>query len=265
MHSIAEPRRPSADIREALDRAPDMAWMNVGDTSGADGRGRMADLMAFVTAHDGVFAVVQGAAETGPRALGHRSILANPCNPGIRDVLNQKVKYREAIRPLAPMLTLDAARRFFELSDGASDDDYNAYNYMVLVARAKPEARQRIPAVVHVDGTGRLQIVREHTDPVTHAYLKALGRHIGVEVAVNTSFNVAGPIVQTAVQALDTLRRSKGMDAVFLFAEEGPVYAVWQAATDERFPGWLARWRAGPSARVPGDRVSARDAEGVLE
>jgi carbamoyltransferase len=147
------------------------------------------------------------------------------------------------------MMTLEAAQQFFELSDGASDDNYNAYNYMVLTARSKPEARARIPAVIHADGTGRLQIVRERTDPLTYAYLKALGRRIGIEAAVNTSFNVAGPIAQSATQAIDTLRRSKGMDAVLMFAEEGSVFAAWHAGTTEamasggRFRTWLAEWQ----------------------
>jgi carbamoyltransferase len=204
--------------------------------------------MAFITERDGIIAVFQGAAETGPRALGHRSVLANPCNPRTREVLNDRVKYREAIRPLAPMMTLQAARLWFELSDGASDDDYNAYNYMVLTARAKPSARARIPAVIHADGTGRLQIVRQATDPLTHAYLKALGRRIGVEVAVNTSFNVAGPIAQTPQHAIDTLRRSRGMDAVLMFTDDGDVYALWhgdagQSAGKARFRHWLAQWQ----------------------
>jgi len=161
--------------------------------------------------------------------------------------LNARVKYREAIRPLAPMATLEAARRFFQLSDGASDDDYNAYNYMVLTAHATPEAHARIPSVVHADGTGRIQIVRENADPLTHAYLKALGCRIGVEVAVNTSFNVAGPIAQTPAQALDTLKRSQGLDAVLIFADEGPVYAaLHKGAGGEggaRFRAWLEAWQ----------------------
>jgi carbamoyltransferase len=242
-----------AEIRAALHRAPDFDWTCLGDATGPQRRNRLADLMAFVTARDGVFALVQGAAETGPRALGHRSIFANPCNPRIRDVLNERVKYREAFRPLAPILTRESAVRLFELSDGAAENDYNAYNYMVLTARAKPEARLRIPAAIHADGTGRLQIVREHTDPMTYAYLQALGRRIGVEAAINTSFNVAGPIVQTAAQALDTLRRSKGMDGVLMFAEEGPVFAAWRSgalpyAAGGRFPQWLAEWRAEAGA-----------------
>jgi carbamoyltransferase len=242
------------EIRAALDRAPDIAWTHLGDINSEERRNRLADFMAFMTARDGIFAIFQGVAETGPRALGHRSIVANPCNPRIRDVFNQRVKYREAIRPLAPMMTLEAAQRFFELSDGASDDNYNAYNYMVLTARSKLEARERIPAVVHADGTGRLQIVRERSDPLAYAYLKALGRHIGVEAAVNTSFNVAGPIAQSAGQAVDTLRRSKGMDAVLMIAEEGSVFAVWHRGLaesddrEERLRRWLAEWQSNTGA-----------------
>ncbi len=170
--SIAACRPANDDIRAALEASPDVEWIALASASGAQARAHYADFMAYMTAQDAIFALYQGAAETGPRALGHRSILANPCNPQTRENLNAKVKYREAIRPLAPMMTLAAAREFFELSDGASDADYNAYNYMVLTAHARPAARKRIPAVIHADGTGRLQIVREDTDPLTYAYLE---------------------------------------------------------------------------------------------
>ena len=86
--------------------------------SDPDGRDAIADLMAFMVARDGVIALYQGAAETGPRALGHRSIFANPCDPEPRERLNERVKYREAIRPLAPMATLDAARAIFRAASG---------------------------------------------------------------------------------------------------------------------------------------------------
>ena len=232
------------EIRTDLQTAADVSWMYLGECATAEGRAAIADLMAFVTARDGVMAIFQGPAETGPRALGHRSILANPCNPRTRQILNDRVKYREESRPLAPMLTLEAAKRWFHLSDGAADDHYNAYNYMVVTARAKAEARARIPAVIHADGTGRLQIVREHTDPVVHAYLIAVGRKIGVEVAVNTSFNVGGPIAQTVQQAIDTMRRSKGIDVVFIFAQEGAVFAAWHRSKGDAGPfrAWLSEW-----------------------
>ena len=239
-------------IRDALAGATDLASMPIGDVASAEGREAVADLMAYMTAQDGIIALYQGAAETGPRALGHRSIFANPRNPQTRESLNARVKYREAIRPLAPMMTREAALKFFALSDGAADADYNAYNYMVLTAPAKPEAKTRIPAVIHADGTGRLQIVREATDPLTYAYLKALGRRNGEEVAVNTSFNVAGPIAQTPAQAIETLRRSKGMDAVVLIAAEGQAYAMWRPGQgDERFPHWHAAWKAAATVAAP--------------
>jgi carbamoyltransferase len=233
------------DIATSL-QADDIASTDIGDISTATGRDAIADLMAFIVAQNGIIALYQGAAETGPRALGHRSIFANPCDPDARERLNERVKYREAIRPLAPMATLEAAQQYFDLLPGASDADYNAYNYMVLTARSKPQARSKIPAVIHADGTGRIQIVRAEDDPLTHAYLKALGRHIGVEMSVNTSFNVAGPIAQTPQQAIDTLRRSKGLDAVLLVADDGAVHAAWHGGERDsgRFTGWLAEWNA---------------------
>jgi carbamoyltransferase len=117
---------------------------------------------------------------------------------------------------------------------------------MVLTARSKPQATAKIPAVIHADGTGRIQIVRAQDDPLTYAYLKALGRRIGVEISVNTSFNVAGPIAQTPQQAIDTLRRSKGLDVVLLVASDGVVTAAWHGGTRDsgRFTAWLSEWKA---------------------
>lgn len=235
------------DIATAL-QAPDIASQGIGDISTPEGRDAVADLMAFIVARSGIIALYQGAAETGPRALGHRSIFANPCDAQARERLNERVKYREAIRPLAPMATLEAAHRYFDLHEGASDADYNAYNYMVLTAPSKPAAREKIPAVIHADGTGRIQIVRAQDDHLTYAYLKALGRHIGVEISVNTSFNVAGPIAQSPRQAIDTLRRSKGLDAVLLVADDGAVTAAWHGGERDsgRFTGWLSEWKRRP-------------------
>lgn len=234
-----------SEIETAL-AADDVASQRLGDVSMPEGRDAVADLMASVVARSGIIALYQGAAETGPRALGHRSIFANPCDAGARENLNARVKYREAIRPLAPMATLEAAQQYFVLEDGASDASSNAYNYMVITAHAKPGARDKIPAVIHADGTGRIQIVGPDADPLTYAYLKALGRRIGVEMSVNTSFNVAGPIAQTPQQAIDTLRRSKGLDAVILVADDGSVYAAWHGGERDsgRFKGWLAEWQA---------------------
>jgi carbamoyltransferase len=246
----------SGEIRAAFGERNDVECLELAPCRTDEDRARYADFMAYITAQDAIFALYQGAAETGPRALGHRSILANPCNPKTRENLNAQVKYRELIRPLAPMMTLEAAQEFFELSDGASDEAYNAYNYMVLTAHAKPHAHERIPSIIHADGTGRLQIVRQDTDPLTYAYLKALGRRIGVEIAVNTSFNVAGPIAQTPLQALETLRRSRGLDAVLMFADDGAVFAALHGGASgeggARFKCWLRDWQ-----QQTGQRLSA--------
>jgi len=107
--------------------------------------------------------------------------------------------------------------------------------------------------VIHADGTGRVQIVRAGDDPLTWAYLKALGRHIGVEISVNTSFNVAGPIAQTPQQAIDTLRRSKGLDVVIMVADDGTVHAAWHGGTRDsgRFKNWLADWKTTSASSQP--------------
>ena len=189
-----------SEMTQAFASDAEIGVLPLGDTSDRHTLERVADFVAFVLSHDGVLGIFQGAAESGPRALGHRSIIANPCNPNSLENINLRVKNREPIRPLAPMMTRAAAEQFFDLAPGTVDDDYNAYNYMVLTVRARPEAKEKIPAVIHRDGTARIQIVREEHDPFTHAYLKALGRRLGVEVSVNTSLNVGSPIAQSPLQ-----------------------------------------------------------------
>jgi len=236
------------EIEEALTSTAEIAHRHVGNISSPGECERLADLLAYIISNDGVVGIYQGAAETGPRALGHRSILGNPANPKTLETLNKLVKFRELIRPLAPMATLEAAKKWFELSPGAGEDDFNAYNYMVLTSRAKPQAFQAIPAVIHFDGTCRVQIVRQHVDPFIHAYLKAMGRRIGAEVSVNTSLNVGAPIAQTPAQALETLKKSKGMHALFMIADSGDLYVVWHnvesAPKDagRTLKNWIAQW-----------------------
>jgi carbamoyltransferase len=238
------------EITAAEQEDGEIAALRLGSTADPAGRARIADLLAFLIAHDGVIGLFQGMAETGPRALGHRSILANPCNPDTLETINRLVKFREPFRPLAPMLTMAAARRCFELQEGAGDDDGDAYNYMVLTVHARPEARRLIPAVVHRDGTSRIQIVRPETDPFTYAYLRAMGRRCGIEASVNTSLNVAGPIVQTPGQALDALRRSRAMDGLLLIGAEGSATLAWHNVTrspkdgGQRLHEWLRGWEA---------------------
>ncbi|HWX87265.1 MAG TPA: carbamoyltransferase C-terminal domain-containing protein [Solirubrobacteraceae bacterium] len=227
-HAFYCGRAPTAAaIRVAVSAEPGGASISLGDCSAPEGMARVADLLAHAVANDRIMGIYQGVAETGPRALGHRSILANPCNPDTRRLLNERVKHRELIRPLAPMLTHAAAKRFFHLEEGASDDDYNAYNYMVLTAHARPEAREAIPAVIHHDGTGRVQIVRPDVDPFCHEFLLAMGRRVGVEASVNTSLNVGAPIAHTPEQAIATLKRARGMDGLLMIDEDSQATLVW--------------------------------------
>jgi carbamoyltransferase len=235
-----------SSIRKALGAASDVGALSLGALS----REQIADLLAFVIVRDGIVGLFQGRAETGPRALGHRSILANPRNPRTLAEINSRVKYREPIRPLAPMVTYEAAKALFELSAGGTNLEHDAYNYMVLTARARPEALKLIPAVVHRDGTCRIQIVRHDIDPFTHAFLRAMGRRSGVEAAVNTSLNVGSPIVQSPEQALEAMRRAAGMDGLLFLAGEGPAFLTWHSLVrapkdgGRRLRGWYDDWRA---------------------
>jgi carbamoyltransferase len=248
-------------IRKAVSGEPTAGEMPLGDCSDSEVMALVADLLAYLLADDSILGLYQGVAETGPRALGHRSILANPCNPDTRRLLNERVKHRELIRPLAPMLTRAAAERFFYLEQGASDDDYNAYNYMVLTAHARPEAHERIPAVIHYDGTGRLQIVRPDVDPFCHEFLCAMGRRVGVEASVNTSLNVGAPIAHTPAHAIDTLKRARGMDGLLMLGEDLQATLVWlEDRTDarDRLLEAVRRWTQETGSSLPGPATYAR-------
>jgi len=151
---------------------------------------------------------MQGAAELGPRALGNRSILAAPHGSGMRDKLNRSIKYREEFRPFAPAVPIEEAARFFELPAGGA----RLGRFMSGVFPVRPEWRERLAAVTHVDGTARVQTVEESMAPRFHALLQAYGARSGIPILLNTSFNLAGePIVTRAVEGYSTFRRS-GID-----------------------------------------------------
>jgi carbamoyltransferase len=151
---------------------------------------------------------MQGAAELGPRALGNRSILAAPHDASMRDELNRRIKYREEFRPFAPAVPAEHARRYFDLPPGGE----RLARFMSGVFPVRPEWRERLAAVTHVDGTARVQVVERKTAPLFHALLEAYGARSGIPVLLNTSFNLAGePIVNRAVEGYSTFRRS-GID-----------------------------------------------------
>jgi carbamoyltransferase len=129
----------------------------------------------------------QGRMEFGPRALGGRSILADPRDPGMRDTLNMKIKFREGFRPFAPSVLADKASEWFELDCESP--------YMLLVAPVR-ESRRVIPSVTHVDASARIQTVSRDSNPLYYDLIAAFGRITGVPVVINTSFNVRSePIV----------------------------------------------------------------------
>ena len=153
---------------------------------------------------------MQGASELGPRALGHRSILAAPHDAAMREQLNRSIKYREEFRPFAPAVPVEEARRYFDLPEGGE----RLGRFMSGVFPVRPELRARLAAVTHVDGTARVQTVARETAPLFHALLTAYGARSGIPVLLNTSFNLAGePIVNRAVEGYSTFRRS-GIDVL---------------------------------------------------
>lgn len=151
---------------------------------------------------------VQGRAEFGPRALGNRSIIADPRPADAKDILNAKVKYREAFRPFAPSILAEHAADWFE--------NYQDAPYMERTLVWKEAVRQRVPAVVHEDATGRLQSVTSERNPRYHALISAFHDLTGVPVILNTSFNIMGkPILHTAEDAI-LMFYTSGLDALVI-------------------------------------------------
>jgi len=162
---------------------------------------------ACVIADGGVVGWFQGRMEWGPRALGNRSILADPRRADMKDILNLKIKRRESFRPFAPSVLREAVAEWFEV-DGEVP-------FMMQVYPIRADKRGRIPAVAHVDGSGRLQTVAPAANPRYHGLISAFRDLTGVPMLLNTSFNENEPVVCTPAQALDCFLRTK-MDMLVL-------------------------------------------------
>jgi carbamoyltransferase len=168
------------------------------------GEAAMIERVADELAAGRIVGWMDGACEFGPRALGHRSILAAPHAAAMRDRLNRDIKYREEFRPFAPVVPSEHAHRYFDLPPGAG----RLGRFMSGVFPVRPEWRSQLAAVAHVDGSARLQTLDRETAPRLHALLEAYGRRTGIPVLLNTSFNVAGePIVTRALEGYSTFRR----------------------------------------------------------
>jgi carbamoyltransferase len=149
----------------------------------------------------------QGRMEWGARALGNRSILANPGRPDMRDIINSKIKLREKFRPFAPSVLEDAHADYFV---GSVPDPF-----MMQVYAVRPDKRAALPAITHVDGSGRLQTVSADGNPRYSSLLRAVGRRTGVPIVLNTSFNENEPIVHRPAEAIDCFLRTR-MDVLVL-------------------------------------------------
>jgi carbamoyltransferase len=155
----------------------------------------------------------QGRMEWGPRALGNRSIVAHPGLPNMKDILNARIKQREWFRPFAPSILAERQSDYFEHSHPSP--------FMLHVYKIRPEKREQLCAVNHVDNTGRLQSVSREENPLYYDLIKAFERESGIPVILNTSFNENEPIVCGPEQAIDCFKRTR-MDALAI----GPFLAT---------------------------------------
>jgi carbamoyltransferase len=195
-----------ADIETAL-QARGLAFERVDDDAA------LLEEVAGAIANGAVIGWYQGRTEWGPRALGNRSILADPRRAGMKQIVNEKIKFREPFRPFAPSIPLSHVRDFVDVED--AERNYPA-QFMLSVAQVRPEKRGVIPAVTHADGSSRLQAVSPRTNPRYAALIGRFAEQTGVPALLNTSFNLRGePMVNAPADAIQTFLKS-GIDSLVL-------------------------------------------------
>jgi carbamoyltransferase len=210
-HDLGQPRNPAIysaytgvrysneQIEEIL-KARGVAYRRLSDHE-------LYDVVTDKLIEPGVVGWFNGRAEFGPRALGGRSIIADPRNPKAKDLLNQKIKRRESFRPFAPSILKEYTGEYFTRNDEVP--------FMEKVFPIRKEKHSVIPAVTHVDGTGRLQTVDKEISPMYYALIDRFREKTGVPILLNTSFNENEPIVNTPQEALDCFLRTQ-MDMLVL-------------------------------------------------
>ena len=148
--------------------------------------------------------------EFGPRALGHRSIVADPGQPEMRDRINAMVKKREAFRPFAPAVSIEQVHHWFDV------EPMTELPYMIMTVSVRDQCRQALPAITHINGSARVQTVSARDNKDFHGLLYAVGKTTGREMVLNTSFNIKGqPIINTPQEARETFLRI-GIDVLFV-------------------------------------------------
>src|SRR5262249_35809819 len=207
-------------------------------------RSAEAEDVAALLEAGGIVALFQGGSEFGPRALGNRSILADPRDPEMTDIVNERVKHRELFRPYAPVVLEEKVHEWC---------DHSGRNpFMLRVVPVLAHRQAQLGAITHIDGSARVQTVRRETNPRLYAIIEAFERRTGVPVLLNTSFNVAGkPVVETPRDALECFRTT-GIDVLVA----GGLMAVKPAALGHAAP---------PALEVTGAMIRARQQYQALQ
>jgi carbamoyltransferase len=205
-HAYTGPSFSDAEIQSALESARGAGWDPSIDVV------RLEDAVLFrdvarAVADGRVVGWFQGGMEFGPRALGNRSIVADPRRADMKDILNTRIKHRETYRPFAPSVLEEKVGEIFERSEPSP--------FMLMVYKVREAMRGTIPAVTHVDGTGRLQTVNARSNPRYHALITEFFRQTGVPLVLNTSFNEHEPIVATPADAIACYLKTR-MDVLAL-------------------------------------------------
>jgi len=220
-HLLDQPRGPALgtahlgseysdeEIQAFLDKH-DIAYEKIEDDE------EFFDYVARALADGKVCGWFRGRFEWGPRALGSRSIIADPRKPEMKEKLNAKIKFREAFRPFAPSVLEEAAPEFFDFDAPTNGTQQYPARFMLYVTPVREDKRSVLPAITHEDGSGRLQTVVKETNPGYHRMIERFGELTGVPVIMNTSFNLKGePIVEHPSHAFNTFSLS-GMDLLFM-------------------------------------------------
>jgi carbamoyltransferase len=205
-HAYTGPAYDDRSIESAIQEARRTGWDNAIDVRRVEDHALYGEAASAI-ATGKVVGWFQGAMEFGPRALGNRSIVADPRRADMKDILNTRIKHRETYRPFAPSVLEERVGEYFERSEPSP--------FMLMVYKVRAEQRAKIPAVTHVDDSGRLQTVSARTNPRYHALISEFARQTGVALVLNTSFNEHEPIVATPTDALSCYLKTR-MDVLAL-------------------------------------------------